>query len=48
MIRASATSASGIGPPNEPLCWAWWSTRTVTTQSVTPRMLDVIVGTPVR
>ena len=48
MIRASAVIASGIGPPNDPLCCACSSTRTCTTQSVTPRMLVVIVGTPVR
>ena len=48
MILASAVMASGIGPPNEPLCCACSSTRTCTMQSVTPRMLDVMVGTPVR
>ena len=48
IMRASAVIASGIGPPFAPLCCAIGSTLTVTRQSVTPRTLVPIVGTPVR
>ncbi len=46
MMRVSAMSASGAGPPKEPLCTAPSSVATSRSTAVSPRSEVVSVGTP--